>query len=142
MADNQDTVNRLIKAFNRHDAFAVAGYFTIDATVHDPHLPQPLKGPTAIRENLQAWLKAFPDAQFEVSSLNVSGDNATVNVVFKGTHRGPLQGPQGAIAPTGKQVAVNGSMTHKFNAQGQIVEERRQYKMEEMLKQLGVSAAA
>jgi predicted ester cyclase len=138
MASPEDTIKRLAGALNRHDPYAVIGYYALDATIYDPMYPQPLKGWEAIRKDAQDFIKAFPDLQFSISNVKVQGDTATLEAAITGTHRGPIPGPQGPIAPTGKRIEFKGSAKLKFDSQGAIVEERREMDVAEFARQLGI----
>jgi hypothetical protein len=91
-----------------NDASAVEAYLTPDAVSEGGMLPQPIPAREAIRL-LGALKTAFPDLTFDVQSVAVKGNQATVQAVWSGTNRGPLDMPMPgmqAIPPTGKHVSV------------------------------------
>src|SRR5688500_1468581 len=47
---------------------------------------------------------AFPDLMGESQLMLVSGNDVLSVQLLKGTHKGPLPGPQGEIAPTNKKI--------------------------------------
>jgi steroid delta-isomerase-like uncharacterized protein len=62
-----------------------------------------------IEENVKvakAWHDAFPDINAEVINAFESGDQATLQIIWTGTHTGDLVGPEGTIPATGRKASV------------------------------------
>ena len=93
------------EAFNAHDIDAFSAVLTDDAVFRAPGGVSGA-GKQACAEHYAGWFTAFPDAHAVVHALHVSGDVAVEEGTFTGTHRGPLPGPAGDIAPTGRPVTV------------------------------------
>src|SRR4051794_22255557 len=55
-------------------------------------------------QNARGWKSAFPDARGVIENRVASGSQAVGEVVWTGTHDGPLVGPMGTLPATGKQV--------------------------------------
>ena len=90
------------------DVNVAKSYLAPDAVAADGVLPQPM--PLSEAMNMITALKtAFPDLKFDIQSVTVNGNEATVQAVWSGTNTGPLNmsmpGMQG-MPPTGKQVSV------------------------------------
>ena len=64
------------------------------------------RGPKGYLESNQLWIDGFPDGKIKVIRLITQGDVAFLEFHGKGTNTGPLDGPQGRIAPTGKQIEM------------------------------------
>ena len=91
-----------------NDASAVEAYLTPDAVSAGGVLPQPIPAREAIRL-LGALKTAFPDLIFDVQNVTVKGNQATVQALWSGTNKGPLDMPMPgmqAIPATGKHVSV------------------------------------
>jgi len=58
----------------------------------------------------QGWATAFPDARATFRREVAAGNTVVFEVTWKGTHKGPLPTPEGAIAPTGKRIDVRACM--------------------------------
>lgn len=99
----KSVVERGIKAFNAHDAEAIARDLAPNAEGTAPG-GVTLKGPQAIKEYNQGYLTAFPDARAEPKKIVAQGNNVVVQGVFTGTHNGPLKMPMGVIPATGQKV--------------------------------------
>jgi steroid delta-isomerase-like uncharacterized protein len=52
----------------------------------------------------QGWRRAFPDVTGTVRRAVASGDTVAEEVVWAGSHAGPLETPGGTIAATGRRV--------------------------------------
>jgi steroid delta-isomerase-like uncharacterized protein len=135
----KDSYIKGVEAINNHNAGALAALFAPDATVHDPFYPDPLKGRAAIEQDMVDFLRAFPDlTMIQVGSLLEEGD--TVAAVFKvdGTHNGPLASPGGEIPASGRALSFEGAAFNRYNARGEVVEQRRFYDVAGQLAQLGL----
>lgn len=91
-----------------NDVDAAESYLTPDAVTAGGVLPQPM--PLSEAMNMMTALKtAFPDLKFDIQNVTVNGNHATVQAVWSGTNKGPLNMPMPGmqhIPPTGKQVSV------------------------------------
>jgi predicted ester cyclase len=90
------------------DVNAAKSYLTPDAVAAGGVLPQPM--PLSEAMNMMTALKnAFPDLTFDIQNVTVKGNQATVQAVWSGTNKGPLNMPLPgleSIPPTGKPVSV------------------------------------
>src|SRR5690348_11060259 len=57
------------------------------------------RGESGLREFLQGWATAFPDAQVEVTNVVADDRGAVTEFTGRGTHTGPLVTPAGEIPP-------------------------------------------
>lgn len=132
---------KAVEAVNAHDAKAFAATYAADAVVHDPLYPQPLKGRDAIEQDMVELLRAFPDARFTVGQLLQDGETVAGEFTLGGTHLGPLAAPDGEIPPTGNSIKNNGAVFSKFNAAGEVIEERRYYDVAGLIAQIELAPA-
>ena len=91
-----------------NDVKAAESYLTPDAVSAGGVLPQPIPAKEAIAL-MSALITAFPDLKFDIQSVTVDGNQATVQAIWSGTNQGPLNMPlpgMPSIPPTGKQVSV------------------------------------
>ena len=91
-----------------NDVDAAESYLTPDAVSAGGVLPQPIPAREAI-SLMSALITAFPDLKFDIQSVTVDGNVATVQAIWSGTNKGPLNMPlpgMPSIPPTGKQVSV------------------------------------
>lgn len=132
---------RAVEAVNAHDAKAFAATYAADAVVHDPLYPQPLRGRDAIEQDMVELLRAFPDARFTVGPLLQDGGTVAGEYTLRGTHLGPLATPDGEIPATGNSIDNSGAVFSTFNADGEVIEERRYYDVAGLIGQIGPAPA-
>lgn len=132
---------KAVDAVNAHDAKAFAATYASDAVVHDPLYPQPLKGRDAIEQDIVELLRAFPDARFTVGPLLQDGETVAGEFTLRGTHLGPLAAPDGEIPATGNAVDNPGAVFSKYNAAGEVIEERRYYDVAGLIAQIELAPA-
>jgi steroid delta-isomerase-like uncharacterized protein len=121
-------------AWNSHDAGAVAGFYTSDATVRDSADPDnPAVGSEAIKARAAAILNAFPDAKLEMRSISVDGDRVTHEWAFTGTHDGEFLG----VPATGRPTRNIGASVERMNDEGLTTEETAYWDAAIFLRQVG-----
>jgi steroid delta-isomerase-like uncharacterized protein len=98
---------------------------------HDPANPEPLRGPTGVKEFIATYRAAFPDARITVEQQLAEGDLVATRWTGRGTHEGELMG----ISPTGKRVTVSGLTISRLEG-GKIVEEFQNWDTFGMMQQL------
>jgi len=135
----EDLAKKWTDAFNRHDARAVAAYYTQDCVVYDPFYPEPLRGRAAVEKDSADTFRAFPDVRVEVINIFEKGDRAAGEIMMTGTNSGPLATPMGEVPATGKRIDLRGALVGRINAENLIVEERRYYDTGTLMRQLGLA---
>lgn len=103
-----------------------------DCVEHGP-FGQDTEGRDALKEQLQAFLEAFPDFEATVEDTVTEGDTVAMRVTLSGTHEGPFMG----IEPTGESFRVR-NMVFTRVEDGRIVERWLQPDTLGLLAQLGV----
>src|ERR1700737_2985806 len=96
-------VERGLKAFNAHDMEAMARDSAPDIVSTAPGDIK-LKGPQAVKEYNQNFVKAFPDARIEAKNLFTAGNTVIIEGIFTGTHDGTLKTPMGDVPATHRKV--------------------------------------
>lgn len=128
--------------FNAKDWAKFQGCYAENATSEqvDSGTP-PLTGRANIVDrDVKVLATAFPDLTGESQLSLVSGSDVLSVVLLKGTHKGPLPGPQGEIAPTNKRIGYLMLQHLTLTPDGrQIAKERFIYDGGTFMSQLGVS---
>lgn len=125
------------EAYNRSDWAAVRDMVHPDYVYDETGTGQHLVGPDAIVAGLQAWKQAMPDSYAEIMGIVVDGDTAVLNLVWRGTHTGPLQTAMGVLPATGKSYEVWGCRWQTWE-DGKLRRERHHLDVLSMLTQLGL----
>lgn len=86
----------------------------------------------------QGWAAAFPDSKATFNNAVASGNTVLLEVMWQGTHKGPLQTPKGSIPATGKRIEIRAC--NVMEMAGEKVKLQRQYfDLATMMQQLGLA---
>ncbi|MDN5918710.1 MAG: ester cyclase [Pseudonocardia sp.] len=97
-----------------------------------------LEGIEPVLDGMRVWKAAFPDITGEVLRLVSGGDSTALEILWRGTHTGPLATPlAGAIPPTGREVTTHATMWQRWEGE-RIVHERHHLDVLALMAQLGV----
>ena len=125
-----------VDAFNSGDWERVRAGLASDARYDELGTERKADGPENIVELFKGWKQAFPDAAGTVTSALASGDTAVLEVIWKGTHTGPLTTAEGTVPASGKRQETPGAIFYTF--EGDKIKESRQYfDSLTLLKQIG-----
>jgi steroid delta-isomerase-like uncharacterized protein len=107
--------------------------FAPNFVLHDPSVPQQVRGPEGIRQYIAMYRAAYPDTHFTIEDQIAEGDKVVTRWTGQGTHQGELMG----VPPTGRRVTVAGIEVDRI-AGGKIEETWVSYDALGMMQQLGV----
>lgn len=131
--ENKDLARRDIEeVWNEGNLDLVDEYVAEEFVLHDPAMPDDLRGPAGYKEVVTMYRTAFPDAHITIEELVAEGDTVVVRWTGRGTHEGELMG----IEPTTNEVEVPG-MTVVHVEDGTMTEGWQCYDVLGMLGQLG-----
>ena len=86
----------------------------------------------------QGWATAFPDSKATFDRELASGNTVVFEVTWRGTHKGPLQTPNGPIAATGKRIEIRACMAIEV-VNDKAKAQRHYFDMTTLLQQIGVA---
>lgn len=109
------SLQEYLRAFNAHDAKAIAALYTDDAVFHERG-EFVSAGVGSIEANYKEYFDAFPDAATSITRSWHHGDSVVFEYVEGGTHTGP----QRAHKPTGKRVGYVGASWLEFASDGRV----------------------
>jgi predicted ester cyclase len=136
----EQLLDRNIEALNAQDIEGVLANQQPDAELVIPG-GVTLHGHDQLRQYTEALWAAFPDGAFSFAGRVVAGDAAGVELVFTGTHTGPLTTPTGVIPSTGKRVTLYSASILRFR-DGLIASEHAYLDQLEFMTQLGLMPPA
>ena len=135
-----EVLQRYLDAFNRADWPTYKSTLTPDS-VHIEPGGMELHGPDASAEGVNVFKVAFPDLTGEVVRLITGDKEAAAEIVWTGTHTGPLVTPSGTIPPTGRPITVHATKVFAF--EGDLIKYSRHYwDMTELLGAIGALPGA
>ena len=134
--DNATVVRAHYDAFNRRDIDKNLSLVTEDVKWMNIPFNVNYSGRKGFREFIDNWTTAMPDCKVEIVNV-VAGDTwAAVEFVGRGTHNGPLVGPQGTSIPaTQKKLELKFCELLRLT-DGQIAEARLYFDAATMMRQL------
>ncbi len=84
----------------------------------------------------RTWVTAMPDLTGRIANEYVSDTTVVLELVWSGTHTGPLQTLNGEIAPTGKRLTLRACEVLE-TAGDAVTAARHYFDMAELLRQVG-----
>jgi steroid delta-isomerase-like uncharacterized protein len=120
------------------DSAALEKICTSDVDFRDSM--QTVQGIPGLSQYLKSWSTAFPNAHVRIGNLVQSGDQAVGEMIYSGTHTGPMVGPQGEIPPTGRSVELHGAAWITIR-DGKVARFNGYYDTMSMMVQLGLMPA-
>jgi steroid delta-isomerase-like uncharacterized protein len=130
----------LVEAFNVGDWERLRATLHSDVVYEETGTQRRVEGADAYVRLCQGWKEAFPDARGAVQATITSAQRAAQEVLWEGTHRGPLAVPAGSVPPTGKRISVRGSMWYTMS-DGRAREIHHHLDVLTLLQQVGAMPA-
>lgn len=106
MATVLEIAKASITAFNKKDWSAMKALYASDGVYDEKATNRRIQGPDQIVAGIQIWSTAFPDAKGTIVRELALGDTAVLEIVWTGTHTGPLQTAAGTIAASNRTVQL------------------------------------
>jgi steroid delta-isomerase-like uncharacterized protein len=135
--DNAALARKPYDLWNARDFDGAAALFAPEADWLNVAMGVTVRGPEGYKQFAQGWANAFPDGQVEVTNIVASEDGAAVEFIGRGTHTGPLVGPQGTIAATGREAEFRLCDVYQIQ-NGKFVGGRSYFDSATMMRQLGL----
>jgi steroid delta-isomerase-like uncharacterized protein len=107
MGQAREISDRMTQLISAHDAEGIAALFAEDGVFIDPSGEH--RGRDAIIQYWEGFFQAFPDMRGQDDFSAESGDTVMNEWSATGTHSGPLEGPEGTIPATGKEMTMRGA---------------------------------
>ena len=136
--DNKAVVRRLYdEIFARGDFGALDQLLDPAYVGYDPpNAPRGMSGPAAMQQSAERLAVAFPDRRYQIDALIAEGDLVAARVSLTGSQTGQFFD----LAPTGRRIAITGTVTYRFGA-GRINASWGNWDNLGLMKQLGLFPA-
>ena len=136
----QDTAT-MVRAFydsiNRRDMDKSLLLVTNDVKWTNVAFDRHVTGHNGFREYITNWTTAMPDCKVEITNVVAGEEWSVVEFIGRGTHTGPLVGPQGTIPATQKKLDLKCCEVLRLK-DGQITEGRVYFDAATLLRQFGL----
>ena len=123
------TTRILLEIWNAKIPSLIPELYSDDCVIHTPD--GEVRGVEGSRQLYQTYIGAFPDVQFEIQQIIAEGDRAVAQLVFTGTHQGPL----GKVPASGNSVKVANACFFRF-AGGKLVEQQGVWDSLSLMRQI------
>ena len=136
-----DTAKAQITAYNQKDWNAVTAVLAPECVYDEVGTQRRIPGINDILTAWRGWATALPDSNATFDNVSVSGNTVTLELTWRGTHKGSLQTPTGALPPSGKKIELRACQVVEV-ADGKVQAVRHYFDMATLLQQLGAFSAA
>src|SRR5687767_7441131 len=132
-----DAAKTPILAYNEKNWDKMRSSITPDFVYDEVATGRKAQGADAVLPLWQGWAQAFPDSKATFNNALVSGNSVVLEVTWKGTHKGPMQTPKGAIAATNKSIEIRACFIVEIAGERARLQ-RHYFDMATLFEQLGV----
>ena len=136
-----DTAKAQITAYNEKDWNAVTTALAPGCVYDEVATHRRVEGINDILTAWRGWATALPDSKASFDNVSASGNTVTLEITWRGTHKGPLQTPSGALPPSGGKMEIRACQVVEV-ADGRVTAIRHYFDMATMLQQLGAVSGA
>ena len=126
-----------VLAYNDKDWDRVRTVATPDVVYDEVATGRKAEGIDQVLPLWQGWARAFPDSKAAFHNAIASGSSVMLEITWNGTHKGPLETPNGPVPPTGKTIAIRACMVVELEGE-RVKRERHYFDMATLSQQLGL----
>ena len=105
----------LIDAFNQADWERFRGVLSPDTVYTETGTGRRVEGADAYVRLCQGWKVALPDVRGTIRGAIATEDQVAQEILWEGTHTGPMETPAGTLPPSGAQISVEASLWIRFH---------------------------
>ena len=141
MANALEIAKASILAFNEKNWDEMRSRLAADAIYDEKATHRRIQGSDQIIQALQGWADAFPDAKGTFVREFAAENTAVLELVWKGTHTGPLQTPSGIIPASNRLVEMPACELIRVES-GRISYDTHYFDLLTLLTQIGAAGAS
>ena len=127
-----------VDAYNAGDWKRLKAVLGSGSVYHEIGTQRRIRGADRILQAYQAWKQALPDSKGTVTNSFARGNSVVLEITWKGTHTGTLEGPAGSIPPSYKRFSVPAAQVVSV-AGGKIKQVRHYFDFLTLLQQIGAA---
>jgi steroid delta-isomerase-like uncharacterized protein len=139
MADTSpiDAAKASVIAYNEKNWARVKETMTPTVVYDEVSTQRRITGANEVIDAWKGWATALPDSKATFEHAVASGNTVTLELTWRGTHKGPLKTPTGDIAATGRPIEIRACQVIEV-ADGKATSIRQYFDMGTILQQMGV----
>jgi heme-degrading monooxygenase HmoA len=137
--DTRSLIEREVELWNARDREGWMNCYDLHRLDIEAPGGMRLAGREAAESMWAGWHGAFPDNRIETTAIHADDRGGVHEGRFIGTHTGPLPGPAGELAPTGRGIDGRFSGVYEFE-EGKISSFHLFFDQVDLLTQLGITA--
>ena len=126
----------VVEAFNASDWERLRARLSDDVVYEETGTGRRVTGADEYVHLCEGWKQAFADVAGTIQRSATNDNIAGLEIVWEGTHTGPLTGPGGTIPPTGRRSPVPATMWFEAGG-GKVKLVRHHLDMMSLLQALG-----
>jgi steroid delta-isomerase-like uncharacterized protein len=134
--DNKAAVRACLETVSRENSDALDRILSPDYVLHDPALPEEIRGAEGLRELFEEYRKAIGGVRLTIDQQFTDGEYVATRWFVRGRHDGELMG----ASPSGREIAFSGVTISRCRG-GKIVEEWEICDTFGLLQQIGALPA-
>ena len=138
MADRvpMQAMQDLLDAFNASDWQRFRALLADNMTYEETGTGRRVQGADEYVRLCQGWKEGFPDVKGTVRKTLAQGETVAQQIVWEGTHTGPLVGPAGTMLPSGRRTTTHATIWATFQ-DGKLREASHYLDLLALLQQIG-----
>ncbi len=125
-----------LNAINQADWDRMRGMLHADALYIETGTARRLEGANAFVGACRGWKLALPDLRGTITLALAAASTVALEIIWQGTHAGPLPTPAGVIPPSNAKVTVPASMWVRFDRE-RVAEAHHYLDVLALLQQIG-----
>ena len=134
----EEVVKKFFDSWNEHDVGSAVALLDSEVVGSNPLASQQKYGLEGFRKGIEAYDKAFPDLNMEITKIVTHGDTVAVEEVETATFKAPLEVATLTIPPTNRFYELRVACFFRVNAKGLIAEMRNYWDTRTFFQQLGI----
>jgi len=134
----EEVVKKFFDRWNEHDFDGAVALLDSEVVGSNPLASQQKYGLEGFRKGIEAYDKAFPDLNMEITKIVTHGDTVAVEEVETATFKALLEVATLTIPPTNRPNEMRVACFFRVNAEGLIAEMRNYWDTRSYFQQLGI----
>ena len=126
----------LTNAFNEADWDRARSMVAADVVYSETGTGRRVEGFDAYLELLKSWKQALPDVTGTIRTTLAGDGIVAQEILWEGTHTGPMQTPAGTLEATGARITTQGTLWITFDGD-KVREVRNHLDVLSLLQQIG-----